>query len=191
MLAQRPASAAPAVKASAEALPFRDDHFDAAMAVLSVHHWSDRRKGLGEMRRVARGPVVVFGRVAETSPWWWLYDYFPATARRTRPRLPRAGSPRPSSTGPTTAAVTARVASSSPSALWTLSSNRRRRTGSERMFISTILPRATVNPLTEKGSSPANVTMPDAAAARNASTWLGSALLRHSHALDGVVCLAE
>jgi len=81
MLAQRPASAAPAVKASAEALPFTDDEFDAAMAVLCVHHWSDKRKGLAEMRRVARGPVVVFGRVAEASPCWWLYEYFPATAR--------------------------------------------------------------------------------------------------------------
>ena len=81
MLAQRPASAGPAVQASAEALPFPDDEFDAAMAVLSVHHWADKRKGLAEMRRVARGPVVVFGRLAETSPWWWLYDYFPATAR--------------------------------------------------------------------------------------------------------------
>ncbi len=81
MLAQRPVGAAPAAKARAEALPFTDDEFDAAMAVLSVHHWTDKRKGLSEMRRVARGPVVVFGRVAETSPWWWLYEYFPATAR--------------------------------------------------------------------------------------------------------------
>ncbi|MGH2850443.1 MAG: class I SAM-dependent methyltransferase, partial [Solirubrobacteraceae bacterium] len=81
MLAQRPADAAPAVRASAEALPFDDDSFDAAMAVLSVHHWSDRARGLSEMRRVATGPVVVFGRVAEASPWWWLYEYFPATAR--------------------------------------------------------------------------------------------------------------
>src|ERR1700729_3667804 len=80
MLAQRPASAAPAVKGSAEALPFSDDEFDAAMAVLSVHHWTDKRKGLAEMRRVARGAVVVFGRVAEASPCWWLYEYFPATA---------------------------------------------------------------------------------------------------------------
>jgi SAM-dependent methyltransferase len=86
MLAQRPASAAPAVKAPAEALPFGDDEFDAAMAVLSVHHWSDKGTGLAEMRRVARGPVVLFGRVAEVSPWWWLYDYFPAGARLVRGR---------------------------------------------------------------------------------------------------------
>ncbi len=81
MLAQRSPGAAPAVKASAEALPFGDAEFDAAMAVLSVHHWTDKRVGLAEMRRVARGPVVVFGRVAEASPWWWLYEYFPDSAR--------------------------------------------------------------------------------------------------------------
>ena len=54
MIAQRPAGAAPAVRASAEALPFDDDAFDAAMAVLTVHHWPDREAGLAEMRRVAR-----------------------------------------------------------------------------------------------------------------------------------------
>lgn len=81
MLSQRPSGAARAVQASAEALPFADDEFDAAMAVLSVHHWTDKRKGLAEMRRVARGSVVVFTRVSEASGWWWLYDYFPATAR--------------------------------------------------------------------------------------------------------------
>ncbi len=80
MLAQRPTRAAPTVCASAEALPFADGEFDAALAVLSVHHWTDKRTGLAEMRRVARGPVVVFGRVADVSPWWWLYEYFPATA---------------------------------------------------------------------------------------------------------------
>jgi ubiquinone/menaquinone biosynthesis C-methylase UbiE len=52
MLAQRPANAAPAVQASAESLPFADDSFDAVMAVLSDHHWRDRRQGWRELRRV-------------------------------------------------------------------------------------------------------------------------------------------
>lgn len=38
MLAQRPADAAPAVRAVAEALPFPDHSFDAALAILTVHH---------------------------------------------------------------------------------------------------------------------------------------------------------
>jgi SAM-dependent methyltransferase len=58
MIAQRPPDAAPAVQAVAEALPFEDGSFDAAMAVLTLHHWSDWRAGIEELRRVARRVVV-------------------------------------------------------------------------------------------------------------------------------------
>lgn len=81
MLAQRSAGAAPAVRGVAEALPFGDGVFGAAMGVLTVHHWRDRARGLAEMRRVARGPVVLFVRDPEAVPRWWLHHYFPATAR--------------------------------------------------------------------------------------------------------------
>ena len=81
MLSQRPAGAAPAVRAVAEALPFGDGTFGAAMGVLTVHHWRDRARGLVEMRRVTRGPVVLFVRDPRAVPWWWLHHYFPATAR--------------------------------------------------------------------------------------------------------------
>jgi SAM-dependent methyltransferase len=60
MIAQRPPQAAPAVQANAEHLPFADDSFDAAMAVLTLHHWADWRAGCAELRRVARARVVVF-----------------------------------------------------------------------------------------------------------------------------------
>jgi SAM-dependent methyltransferase len=82
MLAQRPAGSAPCVQAAAEHLPFGDGTFGAAMAVLTIHHWSDKPTGLAEMRRVARGPLVFFGghnRRLNTS--WWLHDYFPAAHR--------------------------------------------------------------------------------------------------------------
>jgi SAM-dependent methyltransferase len=82
MAAQRPADAAPCVRAAAEALPFTDGAFGAAMAVLSLHHWTDKPRGLAEMRRVSYGPVVLFGgcdRHLNTS--WWLHDYFPATRK--------------------------------------------------------------------------------------------------------------
>jgi SAM-dependent methyltransferase len=81
MLSQRPAGGAPAVRGVAEALPFGDDAFGAAMGVLTVHHWRDRARGLAEMRRVARGPVVLFVRDPRAVPSWWLHHYFPATAR--------------------------------------------------------------------------------------------------------------
>jgi SAM-dependent methyltransferase len=69
MLAQRPQDAAPAVQASAEALPFPDDRFDAAMAVLSDHHWPERERGLGELRRVARRRVVVMQCSLDRRSW--------------------------------------------------------------------------------------------------------------------------
>jgi len=81
MLSQRPDGAAPAVRAVAEALPFDDGVCGAAMGVLTVHHWHDRARGLAEMRRVARGPVVLFTRDPRAVPFWWLHHYFPATAR--------------------------------------------------------------------------------------------------------------
>lgn len=70
MRAQRPGGAAPVVAGQAESLPFRDACFDAAMACLTVHHWSDRARGLAEMRRVARGPAVVFTFDLEHLPAW-------------------------------------------------------------------------------------------------------------------------
>jgi SAM-dependent methyltransferase len=89
MLSQHPPGAL--LQAPAEALPLRDNSFGAAMGVLTVHHWSDRARGLAEMRRVSRGPVVLFVRDPEAVPWWWLYHYFPATAALEKKRETRVG----------------------------------------------------------------------------------------------------
>jgi len=70
MRAQRPPDAAPAVDARAEALPFDDDAFDAAMACVTIHHWEPPGAGLAELRRVARGPVVVFTFELDALPAW-------------------------------------------------------------------------------------------------------------------------
>jgi SAM-dependent methyltransferase len=59
MRAQRPPSAAPAIAGRAEELPLDDDAVAAAMACVTIHHWDPVEAGLAEMRRVARGPVVV------------------------------------------------------------------------------------------------------------------------------------
>jgi SAM-dependent methyltransferase len=78
MIGQRPAGAARAVQASAEALPFADRSFDAVMAVLSDHHWRDRRQGLRELRRVARRRVVLFNAdPAEAELFWLTGEYLP------------------------------------------------------------------------------------------------------------------
>ena len=78
MIAQRPPHAAPAVQATAEDLPFEDDSFDAAMAVLTLHHWSDWRAGCEELRRVARDRIVVFSwDPARRTTMWLGPEYFP------------------------------------------------------------------------------------------------------------------
>jgi ubiquinone/menaquinone biosynthesis C-methylase UbiE len=60
MAAQRPPEVSPAIRADAANLPLRDAGVDAAMAVLTVHHWErDQQRGLEEMRRVARDSVVI------------------------------------------------------------------------------------------------------------------------------------
>jgi SAM-dependent methyltransferase len=77
MLAQRPPQAAPAVQAGAEDLPFADRSFDAAMAVLTLHHWSDWRAGCKELRRVARDRVVVLSWDPTYRARMWLGpEYF-------------------------------------------------------------------------------------------------------------------
>src|SRR5215469_10025172 len=70
MRAQRPVGAAPCVAATADRLPFPDQSFDAAMAVLSDHHWPDPIAGLQEMRRVARRVVLFNFDVAHLSEFW-------------------------------------------------------------------------------------------------------------------------
>ena len=88
MRAQRPAGAAPAVDATAEHLPLDDDSFDAAMATVTVHQWSDVEQGLREMRRVSRGPVVVLTFDAPALRHFWLADYLPEVMDTEEARYP-------------------------------------------------------------------------------------------------------
>jgi SAM-dependent methyltransferase len=89
MLAQRPAEAAPAVQGAAEALPFADDSFDAALAVLTMHHWSDWRAGIGELRRVARRRIVMLTFDPEyIARYWLVHDYLPEIAVLDEARFP-------------------------------------------------------------------------------------------------------
>ena len=86
MIRQRPPGAARVIQGSAEALPFADASFDAAMAVLTVHHWSDKAKGMAELRRVSRGPVVVLTFDPAHRPW--LTDYLPQLAALDEAQMP-------------------------------------------------------------------------------------------------------
>ena len=87
MIRQRRPTAARAIQARAEALPFADDSFDAAMAILTVHHWADQARGLQEMRRVTRGPLVLL-TYDPSFRGLWLTDYFPELIALDEARMP-------------------------------------------------------------------------------------------------------
>lgn len=78
MIEQRPPGSAPVVEGFAEQLPFEDDSFDAAMAIITIHHWNDLRAGMAEMARVARRRLVVLSFDPAPLADIWLGDYFPA-----------------------------------------------------------------------------------------------------------------
>lgn len=85
---QRPTGLPPALDDRAEQLPFGDGSFDAAMAVITVHHWQDPDAGLREMRRVSRGPVAVLTFDAEALGEFWLAHYAPELIEVERSRYP-------------------------------------------------------------------------------------------------------
>lgn len=87
MIAQRPPDAAMVVQGRAEALPFPDKLFDAAMAVLTVHHWNDQSRGLAEMRRVSRGTVVIL-TYDPAFRGAWLFEYFPGLVALDAAQMP-------------------------------------------------------------------------------------------------------
>lgn len=92
MRAQRPASLAPAIDATAEALPFADDAFGAALASFTVHQWGDLDAGLRELRRVTSGPVVVLTCDPDRLDRSWIAEYAPeviATEARRYPPISR------------------------------------------------------------------------------------------------------
>ncbi len=87
MIRQRPRHASPAVRAVAEALPLRDQAVDAALAVLTVHHWTDWRAGLAELRRIAPRQVVLAYDTHRHTEFWFVREYVPEIAdlELTRP----------------------------------------------------------------------------------------------------------
>jgi SAM-dependent methyltransferase len=88
MRAERPADRVRAIDATADALPFDDDSFDAAMASVTIHQWPDLEKGLGEMRRVSRGPVVILTFDPQIPEPWWQPVYVPELYEVEARRMP-------------------------------------------------------------------------------------------------------
>ncbi|MBV8426948.1 MAG: class I SAM-dependent methyltransferase [Hyphomicrobiales bacterium] len=87
MIRKRSPAAAQAIVARAEELPFGDRSFDASMALLTIHHWSDQEAGLREMRRVTRGRIVLLTFDPSHRPW--LTEYLPELAALDEAIMPR------------------------------------------------------------------------------------------------------
>ena len=88
MIAQRPASDTTVIQGVAEDLPFEDQSFDASMAALTIHHWSDQAKGLREMRRVTRGNIVLLTFDPDVQSFW-LFDYIPGLIALDDKQMPK------------------------------------------------------------------------------------------------------
>lgn len=88
MRAQRPAGLGVAIDAVAEDLPFDDDSFDASMATVTLHQWSDLERGLAEMRRVTRGPIVLLVCDPAEMHDYWLNGYIPEVRNVEASRFP-------------------------------------------------------------------------------------------------------
>lgn len=88
MVRQRAASSAAVVRGVAEALPFRDGVVDAAMAVLTIHHWGDWRRGIEELVRVSRDRIVILTWDPECGGFWLISEYFPEIASMDREIFP-------------------------------------------------------------------------------------------------------
>ena len=91
MAQQRPAHLPPAVRAVAESLPIPDRSVDASMAIMTIQHWTDWRRGLAELRRVTRRRIVLLIIDAAAEADMWLFaDYAPQFLTNDAAEFPRA-----------------------------------------------------------------------------------------------------
>ena len=88
MIAQR-STGHPVVRAAAEALPFPDRSFDAAMAMMTVHHWQSVARGIAELRRIAPLRVLFTFDPTRSIDFWLVRDYLPQIHALELARAPR------------------------------------------------------------------------------------------------------
>ena len=88
MITQRGGDAHPCVQGSAEELPFRSNSFSHALTILSMHHWSDRKRAFAEINRVATDRFIAVTWNPEADPFWLTRDYFPEIYETDRTIFP-------------------------------------------------------------------------------------------------------
>jgi SAM-dependent methyltransferase len=89
MISQRSPDAAPVIQATAEDLPLADHTVDAAMAILTLHHWPNLEAGLRELTRVVRDRIVIVTiDVDAIAQLWVVQDYLPELLGQHAARFP-------------------------------------------------------------------------------------------------------
>jgi SAM-dependent methyltransferase len=78
----------PAIIGKGDALPFDDQSFDAVMAMVTVHHWPDMKKGLQELRRVAKEQVLIMTFDPDALDNFWNAAYFSELIAVEKARYP-------------------------------------------------------------------------------------------------------
>jgi SAM-dependent methyltransferase len=90
MIAERPRDAAPVIQGRAEQIPLGDETVEAAMGVLTLHHWHDVQAGLGELDRVVRDRIVLVTMDPQALGELWIArDYLPELLGQHAARFPR------------------------------------------------------------------------------------------------------
>jgi SAM-dependent methyltransferase len=87
MRAQRPAGR-PAIRGIAESIPVDDASVDAAMAMVTIHHWTNMAQGISEMKRVSRKRVVIMTFDPDRLDDFWNAHYFKEVIEVERSRYP-------------------------------------------------------------------------------------------------------
>jgi SAM-dependent methyltransferase len=89
MIAQRPATAPPAIQGVAEAIPLEDKSVDATMGVFTMQHWDDVDHGLAEVLRVTRKRIAFLTLDLDVTAQMWLCrDYLPEVVEHDRKAFP-------------------------------------------------------------------------------------------------------
>ncbi len=87
MRAQRPVGK-PAIRGLAESIPLDDDAVDAAMAMVTIHHWTNMPQGFSEMKRVSRKRVIIMTFDPDALDNFWNAQYFREVIEVERGRYP-------------------------------------------------------------------------------------------------------
>jgi ubiquinone/menaquinone biosynthesis C-methylase UbiE len=77
-------------KGKVEAIPLRNESVDGVLGSLTIHHWSDLKKGFQELHRVSKtkSRLVIFTSTPEQMNGYWLNHYFPKMLADSKVQMP-------------------------------------------------------------------------------------------------------